>query len=212
MNDPKIHPDDQRSIAALHSSFCDRHGDAAIALLEERAGFLAARAPQRAADVLGTAATIAEAAFGRLPDAAAALHDRQGSTPSEIAADLLGHVEARQDYIPKALKALSQNDGPGVAVFLRDPALHGLAERLTGAPKPEALDRSLKAYGVGAQILLDLGVRTIRVITNNPRKLVGLDGYGLVLHDRVRLEMPASDDNAEYLKTKRTKLGHLFAI
>jgi 3,4-dihydroxy 2-butanone 4-phosphate synthase/GTP cyclohydrolase II len=70
----------------------------------------------------------------------------------------------------------------------------------------------LRDYGIGAQILLDLGVRTIRVITNNPRKLVGLDGYGLVLHDRVRLEMPASDDNAEYLETKRTKLGHLFAI
>ena len=70
----------------------------------------------------------------------------------------------------------------------------------------------LRNYGIGAQILLDLGLRTIRVITNNPRKLVGLDGYGLVLHDRVRLEAPASDDNAGYLETKRTKLGHLFAI
>ncbi|WP_292093208.1 3,4-dihydroxy-2-butanone-4-phosphate synthase [Brevundimonas sp.] len=97
----------------------------------------------------------------------------------DFAADLLGHVEARQDYIPKALKALSQNDGPGVAVFLRDPALHGLAERLTGAPKPEALDRSLKAYGVGAQILLDLGVKDMIVMSSTRPNPTALEGYGL---------------------------------
>jgi hypothetical protein len=97
--------DDGAALAAWLSAF-DEASDApspgaaaervlsAIALLEERAGFLAAQAPQRAADVLGTAATIAEAAFARLPDAAAALHDRQGSTPSEIAADLLGRAAA----------------------------------------------------------------------------------------------------------------------
>ena len=60
--------------------------------------------------------------------------------------------------------------------------------------------------------MLDLNLKSIRVLTNNPRKLVGLDGYGLVLEDRVRLEAPATDENASYLETKRTKLGHLFAI
>ena len=70
----------------------------------------------------------------------------------------------------------------------------------------------LRNYGIGAQILLDLGVTAIRPITNNPRKLVGLDGYGLELRDRVRLEAPSTEENASYLATKRAKLGHLFAI
>ena len=67
----------------------------------------------------------------------------------------------------------------------------------------------LRNYGIGAQILLDLDVHSIRVLTNNPRKLVGLDGYGLVLTDRVRLEMPSHTENSAYLETKRLKLGHL---
>lgn len=84
----------------------------------------------------------------------------------DFAADLLGHVEARQDYIPKAMQALAVQDGPGVVVFLRDPDLHGLAERLGGVAKPAAVDRSLKAYGVGAQILLDLGVKDMIVMSS----------------------------------------------
>ena len=69
----------------------------------------------------------------------------------------------------------------------------------------------LRNYGIGAQILLDLGIRSIRVLTNNPRKLVGLDGYGLALAGRVRIEAPSTEENAAYLETKRSKLGHLFA-
>ena len=69
----------------------------------------------------------------------------------------------------------------------------------------------LRNYGIGAQILLDLGLRSIRVITNNPKKLVGLEGYGLRVEDGVRLEAPSNDENAEYLRTKRDKLGHLLA-
>jgi 3,4-dihydroxy 2-butanone 4-phosphate synthase/GTP cyclohydrolase II len=118
-----------------------------------------------------------------------------------------------------------QAEGRGVIVYLDQEGRGiGLVNKLKayelqdrGADTVEANEQlgfkaDLRNYGIGAQILLDLGLRTIRVITNNPRKLVGLDGYGLVLNDRVRLEMPASDDNAEYLETKRTKLGHLFAI
>lgn len=97
----------------------------------------------------------------------------------DFAADLLGHVEARQDYIPKAMKALAAQDGPGVVVFLRDPALHGLAERLGGAGKPAAVDRSLKAYGVGAQILLDLGVKDMIVMSSTRPNPTALEGYGL---------------------------------
>jgi 3,4-dihydroxy 2-butanone 4-phosphate synthase/GTP cyclohydrolase II len=67
----------------------------------------------------------------------------------------------------------------------------------------------LRNYGIGAQILLDLGLTSIRVLTNNPMKLVGLKGYGLEIVDRVRIAAPETDENAGYLETKRTKLGHL---
>ena len=67
----------------------------------------------------------------------------------------------------------------------------------------------LRNYGIGAQILRDLGLTTIRLLTNNPRKVVGLDAYGLSIVERVPLESPATDDNRDYLATKRDKLGHL---
>ena len=69
----------------------------------------------------------------------------------------------------------------------------------------------LRNYGIGAQILLDLGLKSIRPITNNPRKLVGLEGYGLHVEERVPIEQPAHDENSGYLNTKRDKLGHLLA-
>jgi 3,4-dihydroxy 2-butanone 4-phosphate synthase/GTP cyclohydrolase II len=63
-------------------------------------------------------------------------------------------------------------------------------------------------YGIGAQILTDLGVRSMRLLTNNPRKFVGLEGYGLSVTESVPLEIPASDTTRSYLKTKKEKLGH----
>jgi len=63
-------------------------------------------------------------------------------------------------------------------------------------------------YGIGAQILTDLGVKTMRLLTNNPRKFVGLQGYGLAVSEVVPLEIPASDSTRKYLKTKKDKLGH----
>ncbi|MFO0967741.1 MAG: GTP cyclohydrolase II [Gemmataceae bacterium] len=67
----------------------------------------------------------------------------------------------------------------------------------------------LRHYGIGAQILTDLGVRDIRLLTNNPRKVVGLDGYGLHIVERVPIQAPANENNWRYLKTKKDKLGHL---
>jgi 3,4-dihydroxy 2-butanone 4-phosphate synthase/GTP cyclohydrolase II len=67
----------------------------------------------------------------------------------------------------------------------------------------------LRNYGVGAQILNDLGVKQIRLITNNPRKIAGLKGYGLEVVDRVPLLIEANDYNSTYLATKASKLGHL---
>jgi 3,4-dihydroxy 2-butanone 4-phosphate synthase/GTP cyclohydrolase II len=67
----------------------------------------------------------------------------------------------------------------------------------------------LRHYGIGAQILIDLGVRQIRLLTNNPKKVVGVDGYGLRIVERVPIQAPANDNNRRYLQTKKEKLGHL---
>lgn len=69
----------------------------------------------------------------------------------------------------------------------------------------------LRNYGIGAQILMDLGLSSIRVLTNNPRKLVGLDGYGLEIVERVAIVPDATEENREYLEVKRDKLGHIFS-
>jgi len=71
-----------------------------------------------------------------------------------------------------------------------------------------ALELKRRDYGIGAQILSDLGVKTMRLLTNNPRKFVGLQGYGLSVSEAVPLEIPASDHTRRYLKTKKDKLGH----
>ena len=67
----------------------------------------------------------------------------------------------------------------------------------------------LRDYGIGAQILVDLGLSTIRLMTNNPKKIVGLEGYGLKVTEQVPLEVAPQDDNVRYLRTKHEKLGHL---
>jgi 3,4-dihydroxy 2-butanone 4-phosphate synthase/GTP cyclohydrolase II len=67
----------------------------------------------------------------------------------------------------------------------------------------------LREYGIGAQILFDLGIREIRLLTNNPKKVVGLDGYGLRIVERVEIPIPPNEKNQHYLRTKKDKLGHL---
>jgi 3,4-dihydroxy 2-butanone 4-phosphate synthase/GTP cyclohydrolase II len=64
-------------------------------------------------------------------------------------------------------------------------------------------------YGIGAQILVSLGVKKIRLITNNPRKFIGLAGYGLQIVERVPIEIPPNKVNYNYLKTKKDKMGHI---
>ena len=114
------------------------------------------------------------------------------------------------------------HEGRGVIVYLDQEGRGiGLLNKLRayelqdgGADTVEANERlgfgpDLRNYGVGAQILLDLGIRSIRVITNNPKKIVGLEGYGLRVAGQVSLEAPLNTENSEYLKVKRAKLGHL---
>ena len=66
----------------------------------------------------------------------------------------------------------------------------------------------LRDYGIGAQILVDLGIKNIKLFTNNPRKIIGLEGYGLRVVERVSLEIEHNPANYKYLKTKKEKLGH----
>ncbi|MFX3633536.1 MAG: bifunctional 3,4-dihydroxy-2-butanone-4-phosphate synthase/GTP cyclohydrolase II [Candidatus Pristimantibacillus sp.] len=68
----------------------------------------------------------------------------------------------------------------------------------------------LRDYGIGAQILKDLGVRKMRLLTNNPRKIKGLEGYGIEVVERVPIQMESNKDNANYLRTKQAKMGHMF--
>jgi 3,4-dihydroxy 2-butanone 4-phosphate synthase/GTP cyclohydrolase II len=67
----------------------------------------------------------------------------------------------------------------------------------------------LRDYGTGAQILVNLGLHQIRLITNNPRKIVGIEGYGLKVVERVPIEIPPRAANERYLRTKKNKLGHI---
>jgi len=76
-------------------------------------------------------------------------------------------------------------------------------------PTVTSQGRGLRHLGVGAQILVDLGVRSMKLMTNNPRKIVGLEGYGIEVAERVPLAVPVDDDNASYLRTRRLQLGHL---
>jgi 3,4-dihydroxy 2-butanone 4-phosphate synthase/GTP cyclohydrolase II len=69
----------------------------------------------------------------------------------------------------------------------------------------------LRDYGIGAQILVDLGVKKMRLMTNNPKKIKGLEGYGLEVVERVAIEMPSKAENRRYLQTKKDKMGHLLA-
>ena len=71
------------------------------------------------------------------------------------------------------------------------------------------LPPDLRDYGIGAQILVDLGLTTIRLLTNNPKKIVGLEGYGLRVTDQLPIQLPATEHNRDYLRAKRDRLGHL---
>jgi 3,4-dihydroxy 2-butanone 4-phosphate synthase/GTP cyclohydrolase II len=105
----------------------------------------------------------------------------------DVAADMLGHVDPRREYVPAALKAISAHDGAGVAVFIRDPSPSWLSERYGHEPQ-DATQTALRDYGVGAQILLDLGVRDMILLSSSPVRLAAAEGYGLKIVDRIPLK------------------------
>jgi 3,4-dihydroxy 2-butanone 4-phosphate synthase/GTP cyclohydrolase II len=130
---------------------------------------------------------------------------------------------ARCDCGPQLRAAMERiaKEGRGVLLYLNQEGRGiGLSNKIRayelqdqGLDTVEANERlGFKAdqrdYGIGAQILSDLGVKTMRLLTNNPRKFVGLQGYGLSVSEAVPLEIPASETTRKYLKTKKDKLGH----
>lgn len=125
--------------------------------------------------------------------------------------------------LDKAMQLIAA-EGRGVIVYLDQEGRGiGLLNKLKayelqdrGADTVEANEQlgfapDLRNYGIGAQILLDLGLKSIRPITNNPRKMVGLEGYGLRVAERVPIVQPEHDEIAGYMRTKREKLGHLIS-
>ena len=121
---------------------------------------------------------------------------------------------------------LIQEEGGGVLLYMRQEGRGiGLANKIRayalqeheGLDTVEANERlgfppDARDFGVGAQILVSLGVRKIRLLTNNPRKRAGLEGYGLEIVERVPLEMQPNEQNMEYLRAKQAKLGHLLSL
>jgi len=142
-----------------------------------------------------------------------------------LTGDLLGSLRCDcQDQLIKSLKII-ESEGNGILLYMRQEGRGiGLSNKLKayklqdeGKDTVEANEAlgfkaDLRDYGIGAQILRSLGVRKMILLTNNPKKVVGLKGYGLEIVKRIPIEIPANTINEKYLKTKRDKLGHLLLV
>jgi 3,4-dihydroxy 2-butanone 4-phosphate synthase / GTP cyclohydrolase II len=142
-----------------------------------------------------------------------------------LTSDVFGSL--RCDCGPQIHEALKiiQKEGTGVVLYMRQEGRGiGLINKIkayslqdNGYDTVQANEKlgfkpDLRDYGIGAQILLDLGVRNMKLLTNNPRKVKGLEGFGLQIVDRVQIEIKPNEANSHYLKVKKDKLGHLLSM
>jgi 3,4-dihydroxy 2-butanone 4-phosphate synthase / GTP cyclohydrolase II len=139
-----------------------------------------------------------------------------------LTGDVFGSLRCDCNPQLKAAMQAIESAGTGVLLYIRQEGRGiGLINKLKaynlqdkGMDTVEANEAlgfapDLRDYGIGAQILVDLGVKQMRLLTNNPRKIVGLEGYGLSVAERVALKVPHNPKNERYMKTKKEKLGHI---
>jgi 3,4-dihydroxy 2-butanone 4-phosphate synthase/GTP cyclohydrolase II len=105
----------------------------------------------------------------------------------DLTADLFGWAAAHRDYVPRTLQAVSNHSGAAVAVFVRDPSPTSISERVAGGRKTYHETHATRDYGIGAQILKDLGVGQMTLLTSSDAKLVALEGFGLTVVGRMAL-------------------------
>jgi len=129
-----------------------------------------------------------------------------------------------EEQLHKAM-AMVEKEGKGVIVYMRQEGrgiglvnklraycLQDLGRDTVEANEALGFQADMRDYGIGAQILVDLGLHKIRLMTNNPRKIKGLEGYGIQVTERIPMESKPSQENIEYLKTKAKKMGHILSI
>jgi 3,4-dihydroxy 2-butanone 4-phosphate synthase/GTP cyclohydrolase II len=102
----------------------------------------------------------------------------------DLTADALGFAEAHRDYVPQALKAIAEHEGPAVAVIVQDPNPTSISERVNGGRKAYSENHGTRDYGIGSQILRDLGVRNMILLTQSTSKMSALEGFGLRIVER----------------------------
>jgi len=142
-----------------------------------------------------------------------------------LTGDIFGSLKCDcRDQLIQSMRMI-EKEGKGIVLYMRQEGRGiGLSNKLKAYELQEkgkdtvdanlelGFKPDLRDYGIGAQILCKLGVRKIKLMTNNPKKVVGLQGYGLEIVERIPIEIESNPENENYLNTKRDKLGHLILV